>query len=61
MLFIHGGSWTGGDRFDHSRPLFQNFLAMGFIVTSMDYRLLPETSLSGQLEDIRDVEHHGYG
>lgn len=57
MLFIHGGGWTGGNRTDYSRPLFHDFLSLGFIVTSMDYRLLPETAIEGQLEDIRDVEH----
>lgn len=56
MLFIHGGGWTGGSRSDYCRPLFNNFLSHGFVVTSMDYRLLPETSLPGQLEDVRDVE-----
>jgi acetyl esterase/lipase len=57
MLFIHGGGWTGGNRSDYSRPLFHDFLSLGFIVTSMDYRLLPETELGGQLEDVRDVEY----
>ncbi|KAN0102844.1 alpha/beta-hydrolase [Hyaloscypha variabilis] len=56
MLFIHGGGWSGGNRTDYSRPLFYHFLSLGFIVTSMDYRLLPETKLEGQMEDIRDVE-----
>jgi acetyl esterase/lipase len=56
MLFIHGGGWTGGSRSDYCRPLFNNFLSYGFVVTSMDYRLLPETSLPGQLSDVRDVE-----
>ena len=56
MLFIHGGGWTGGTRSDYCRPLFQHFLSLGFIVGSMDFRLLPETSFAGQLEDVRDVE-----
>ncbi|KAH8674371.1 Alpha/Beta hydrolase protein [Tricladium varicosporioides] len=56
MLFIHGGGWSSGSRSDYCRPLFKHFLSLGFIVTSMDYRLLPETSLAGQLEDVRDVE-----
>jgi acetyl esterase/lipase len=56
MLFIHGGGWIGRSRCDYCLPLFQHFLSLGFIVTLMDYRLLPETSLAGQLEDIRDVE-----
>jgi acetyl esterase/lipase len=56
MLFIHGGGWLAGSRSDYCRPLFQHFLSLGFICTSIDYRLLPETSLGGQLEDIRDAE-----
>jgi acetyl esterase/lipase len=56
MLFIHGGGWTGGNRTDYSRPLFYHFLSLGFIVTAMDYRLLPETKLEGQMDDVRDVE-----
>jgi acetyl esterase/lipase len=56
MLFIHGGGWTGSNRSDYSRPLFQHFLDAGFIVTSMDYRLVPESSNLQQLEDVKDVE-----
>jgi hypothetical protein len=56
MLFIHGGGWLGGSRSNYCRPLFRHLLSLGSIVTSMDYRLLPETSLAGQLEDVRDVE-----
>jgi acetyl esterase/lipase len=56
MLFIHGGGWTGGNRTDYSRPLFYHFLSLGFMVTAMDYRLLPETKLDGQMDDVRDVE-----
>ena len=56
MLFIHGGAWLGSNRSDYCRPLFHQFLELGFVVTSMDYRLRPETSLEGQLDDVRDVE-----
>ena len=56
MLFIHGAGWTGGNRSDYCRPLFQHFLSLGFIVASMDFRLLPETPFAGQMEDVRDVE-----
>jgi acetyl esterase/lipase len=55
-LFIHGGGWSGGNRTDYSRPLFHHFLSLGFIVTAMEYRLLPETKLEGQMDDVRDVE-----
>ncbi|KAI6715301.1 beta-ketoacyl synthase domain-containing protein [Diplocarpon mali] len=56
MLFIHGGGWLGSNRSDYCRPLFYQFLQLGFVVVSMDYRLCPETSLDGQLSDVRDVE-----
>ena len=56
MLFIHGGGWVGGSHSEYCYPLFSQFLSLGFIVTSMDYRLLPEASLEEQLEDVRDVE-----
>ena len=56
MVYIHGGGFIGGDCTDYSRPLFQRFLSAGFIVISMGYRLLPETSLDGLLEDVRYME-----
>lgn len=57
MLFIHGGGWIKGTRRELSRPLLYEFLRRGFIVVSIDYRLLPESDfLTGQLEDIRDAE-----
>lgn len=56
VLYIHGGGWIGGNRGDYCRPMFRDFLDLGFVVCSMDYRLRPETSMEGQLEDIRDVE-----
>lgn len=56
MLFIHGGGWLGANKSDYCRPLFLEFLRAGFVVASMDYRLRPETTLEGQLSDVRDVE-----
>lgn len=57
VLFIHGGSWVFGNRTEYCRPLFNEFLARNYVVASADYRLLPESDfVSGQLEDIRDLE-----
>ena len=56
VLFIHGGGWAGSNRSDYCRPLFSHLLSLNFITASMDYRLVPETSFAGQLEDVRDVE-----
>lgn len=56
LLFIHGGGWIASNRTDYSRPMFHQFLSLGFVIVSMDYRLLPETTFEGQLEDVRDIE-----
>lgn len=56
LLFIHGGGWIASNRTDYSRPMFHQFLSLGFVIVSMDYRLLPETKFNGQLEDVRDIE-----
>jgi len=39
ILFIHGGSWTSGDKTDHN-PFFKYFAAQGYVVFSIDYRLI---------------------
>lgn len=56
MLYIHGGGWMGSNRDDYSRPLFQHFLDSGFVIANMDYRLVPESSIYQQFEDVRDME-----
>jgi acetyl esterase/lipase len=57
LLFIHGGSWISGSRKDFPPAYFHEFLARNFVVVSIDYRLLPESSFLGdQLQDIEDVE-----
>lgn len=57
LLFIHGGAWVAGTRFEYPQPLFWEFRRRGYHVASADYRLLPESPfIDGQLEDIRDLE-----
>jgi len=56
MLFIHGGGWIGSNRTDYCRPLFYQCLTLNYIILSMDYRLLPESTFNEQLEDVKDVE-----
>lgn len=57
ILFIHGGAWISGSRKEISPAYFYEFLQRNFVVVSIDYRLLPESDfVTGQLEDIRDVE-----
>lgn len=57
LLFIHGGAWIAGNRFEYPQPLFWEFRQRGYHIASADYRLLPESPfIDGQLEDIRDLE-----
>lgn len=56
MLYIHGGGWVGGHRDGYSYSLVEEFISQGFVVASMDYRLLPESRfIEDQLKDICDV------
>lgn len=57
VLYIHGGGWIHSSREDYGRTWFQRFLALNYVVVSMDYRLLPESSFhDGQCEDVKDIE-----
>lgn len=56
LLYIHVGGWIAGSRLDYPQTLVHETLSQGWVFASMDHRLLPETSLNDQFEDIRDVE-----
>jgi acetyl esterase/lipase len=56
IVYIHGGSLINGGRDSiQQNPLKELFLADGFVVVSIDYRLAPETKLPGIIEDIEDA------
>lgn len=55
ILNIHGGGLLFGTRKDINEELLHLYLENGFSVLSIDYRLAPETPLSGILEDLRDA------
>jgi acetyl esterase/lipase len=55
ILWIHGGALIMGSRGNlHSEEL-ERYLNAGYTVVSIDYRLAPETKLSGIIEDLRDA------
>ncbi len=51
MVYIHGGAWVAGDksRVHRKDDFFNN---RGYIFISVNYTLVPETTVEGQLEDI---------
>jgi acetyl esterase/lipase len=54
-IWIHGGALIMGDRSGIDRSLLDDLLKAGYAVVSIDYRLAPETKLTGILEDVRDA------
>ncbi|MCE5236535.1 MAG: alpha/beta hydrolase [Eubacteriales bacterium] len=51
VVDIHGGGWMYGDR-ELNRHFCMFLAAQGYAVVGMSYRLLPETDLRGQVQDI---------
>lgn len=62
IVDIHGGGWLYGDK-DLNRNFCTFLASLGFTVVCMSYRLLPETNLQGQVQDIfaslKWIETHG--
>ena len=60
ILYIHGGALISGHRSQISDSQFyreelNRFLAAGFALVSIDYRLAPESKLKSIMEDVRDA------
>jgi len=56
VVWIHGGALVAGNRSQiRIRPeVLDRYLAAGFVVVSLDYRLAPETKLPEILTDVAD-------
>ena len=54
-VWIHGGALIMGDRHGIDTTLRDTLVSAGYVVVSIDYRLAPETKLTGILEDVRDA------
>jgi acetyl esterase/lipase len=50
VLFIHGGSWTGGDK-DHFRAAGRRLARSGYVVASTNYRLVPGGRFPRNIQD----------
>lgn len=61
ILLVHGGAWRYGDK-QNDRVVdnkVQRWVPLGFIVMSINYRLLPEASLLMQVQDVRHALRYG--
>jgi acetyl esterase/lipase len=55
VVWIHGGALIMGHRGNIAAEHRDAYLDAGYTVVSIDYRLAPETKLSGIIEDVQDA------
>ena len=56
VIDIHGGGWMYGDR-ELNKAYCMYLASQGYAVLGMSYRLIPETDLKGQIQDIFQSLH----
>ena len=64
IFWMHGGALISGSRTGiPPTAQLERYLASGYVLVSIDYRLAPETKLKGIIEDVEDayawVRNHG--
>lgn len=52
VIVVHGGGFTGGSKTLYVTPMFQPLTAANFAWFSINYRLVPEVNLHGQVDDV---------
>ena len=59
MLYVHGGSWIAGNKWDHNKECYK-WVQEGYATASMNYSLLNEegTSLFTMLDEIEACIRH---
>jgi acetyl esterase/lipase len=55
LIYIHGGALIMGSRGWIRPTQLERYLADGFAIVSIDYRLAPKTRLAAIVEDLRDA------
>ena len=51
IFYLHGGSWTFGDKREQGRPMLHEFVRRGWVVVAANYRLAPRSPWPAQIED----------
>jgi acetyl esterase/lipase len=52
VLYVHGGSWTMGDKREQGRPMLHEFVKRGWIAVVPNYRLAPRHPWPAQIQDV---------
>ena len=55
LLYVHGGSWTGGDPHKQSRNLFHLLALRGWTVATTTYPLSPEATFPDHLVGVKQA------
>ncbi len=53
IMYMHGGGYTSGDRFEGDWPWIRRLRSEGWVVVSIDYRLAPLDVWPAQPNDVR--------
>jgi acetyl esterase/lipase len=55
IVYIHGGALIHGSRKHINQKQLEQYLAAGYVVASIDYRLAPESRLPDIIADVQDA------
>lgn len=55
LLYVHGGSWRGGNRRQQGRPLLHRLAQEGWVCVSASYPLVPAATFPDQLIALKQV------
>lgn len=55
LLYVHGGSWRGGNRRQQGRPLLHRLASNGWIGVSASYPLVPAATFPDQLVALKQA------
>jgi acetyl esterase/lipase len=59
VVYIHGGGWRAGDKTENiGMQHFTGFLANGYMVVSINYRLMPDVLFPAPIEDVMCATRH---
>lgn len=53
LMYLHGGSWTGGDPHAQSRPFIHHLAANGWVVATVGYPLSPKATFPDHLIGVK--------
>lgn len=57
ILYVHGGSWRGGNRRQQGRPLLHRLAGAGWIGVAASYPLVPAATFPDQLVALKQALH----